>query len=52
RISGERREAIAHRLMGPCRHSLDVIQCLKTVKEQRDDDKSFSTFRDRLHHLQ
>ncbi|OVA14038.1 hypothetical protein BVC80_1787g116 [Macleaya cordata] len=51
RIGGEGREAIAHRVMGPCRHSLDVIQCLRTLKEQKDN-KSFSTFRERLYHLQ
>ncbi|XP_026441028.1 histone-lysine N-methyltransferase ATX5-like [Papaver somniferum] len=51
RIPGVRREAIAHRLIGPCRHSLEVIQCLRTAKEQQDN-KSFSTFKDRLRHLQ
>ncbi|PIA49006.1 hypothetical protein AQUCO_01300096v1 [Aquilegia coerulea] len=43
--------AIAHRLMGPRHHSLDTIERLKASKEERDP-KSFSTFRERLYHLQ
>ncbi|KAL5727003.1 hypothetical protein ACHQM5_000239 [Ranunculus cassubicifolius] len=42
---------IAHRIMGPLHHSLDTIDSLNISKEERDP-KSFSTFRERLYHLQ
>ncbi|XP_010266518.1 PREDICTED: histone-lysine N-methyltransferase ATX4-like isoform X2 [Nelumbo nucifera] len=44
-------EAIAHRVKGPCHHPLDAIECLNTFREDKDV-KSFSTFRERLYHLQ
>ncbi|KAJ4954597.1 hypothetical protein NE237_011380 [Protea cynaroides] len=44
-------EAIAHRVMGPCHHPLDTLECLNTFREKQDP-KSFSTFKERLHHLQ
>ncbi|KAG9133166.1 hypothetical protein Leryth_023421 [Lithospermum erythrorhizon] len=44
-------DAIPHRLMGPHRHPLTKIQSLNIYKE-KDDSKSFSTFRERLRHLQ
>ncbi|URE37279.1 Histone-lysine N-methyltransferase [Musa troglodytarum] len=44
-------EAIAHRVMGPAHHSLDVVQCLNAPKEEKDLEL-FSTFRERLYHLQ
>nr|XP_018685288.1 PREDICTED: histone-lysine N-methyltransferase ATX4-like isoform X4 [Musa acuminata subsp. malaccensis] len=44
-------EAIAHRVMGPSHHSLDVVQCLNAPKEEKDLEL-FSTFRERLYHLQ
>ncbi|URD88654.1 Histone-lysine N-methyltransferase [Musa troglodytarum] len=44
-------EAIAHRLMGPSHHSLDVVQNLNAPREEKDPEL-FSTFRERLYHLQ
>ncbi|CAL9137056.1 unnamed protein product [Musa acuminata var. zebrina] len=44
-------EAIAHRLMGPSHHSLDVVQSLNAPREEKDPEL-FSTFRERLYHLQ
>ncbi|XP_059634367.1 histone-lysine N-methyltransferase ATX4-like isoform X2 [Cornus florida] len=44
-------EPIFHRLMGPRYHSLDAIDCLSSYSEI-DDPKSFSTFKERLNHLQ
>ncbi|PIA34694.1 hypothetical protein AQUCO_03700166v1 [Aquilegia coerulea] len=43
--------AIAHRVMGPYRHSLDAIQSLNTYREEKETN-SFSTSRERLYHLQ
>ncbi|XP_042485997.1 histone-lysine N-methyltransferase ATX4-like [Macadamia integrifolia] len=43
--------AIAHRVMGLCQHPLDTIECLNTFREEQDSG-SFSTFKERLHHLQ
>lgn len=43
--------AVAHRLMGPHHHSLDTIEGLNVSKEEKDH-KSFSSFRERLYHLQ
>lgn len=43
--------ALAHRAMGPYRHSLDAILSLNTFTEEKDE-KSFSTSRERLHNLQ
>ncbi|KAK1302524.1 Histone-lysine N-methyltransferase ATX4 [Acorus calamus] len=52
-------EAIAHRLTGPCFHSLDAIEslnaprCMIILNEQEEKDpKSFNTFRERLRYLQ
>lgn len=39
-----------HRLMGPHHHSLDAIDCLSSQETQ--DVHSFSTFKERLNHLQ
>ncbi|XP_059629056.1 histone-lysine N-methyltransferase ATX4-like [Cornus florida] len=44
-------KAIAHRLMGPCHHSLSTIQSLNAFREIVET-KNFSTFRERLYHLQ
>ncbi|KAK1267892.1 Histone-lysine N-methyltransferase ATX4 [Acorus gramineus] len=44
-------EAIAHRLTGPCFHSLDAIESLNAPREEKDP-KSFNTFRERLRYLQ
>lgn len=46
-----REEAVFHRVMGPCHHSLNAIQSLNTIKEI-EEPKTFSTFRERLRHLQ
>ncbi|XP_064978688.1 histone-lysine N-methyltransferase ATX4-like isoform X4 [Musa acuminata AAA Group] len=50
-IKTKDKEAIAHRVMGPSHHSLDVVQCLNAPKEEKDLEL-FSTFRERLYHLQ
>lgn len=44
-------DPLFHRLMGPRHHSLDVIDALSCDKEI-EDRKTFSTFRERLNHLQ
>uniref|UniRef100_A0A5B7APC3 Putative histone-lysine N-methyltransferase ATX5 n=1 Tax=Davidia involucrata TaxID=16924 RepID=A0A5B7APC3_DAVIN len=44
-------EAIAHGVMGPCHHSLSAIQSLNTFRVI-EEPKTFSTFRERLYHLQ
>ncbi|KAK9094057.1 hypothetical protein Scep_025526 [Stephania cephalantha] len=44
-------EAMAHRVMGLCHHTLDEIQSLNTIREEKEP-KSFSTFKERLHELQ
>ncbi|GAB4844595.1 hypothetical protein Ancab_037994 [Ancistrocladus abbreviatus] len=44
-------EPMFHRLMGPMHHSLDELESLNSVREV-DDSKTFSTFKERLHHLQ
>ncbi|KAL3521637.1 hypothetical protein ACH5RR_019786 [Cinchona calisaya] len=46
-----REEAVFHRVMGPCHHPLNSIQSLNIVKEI-EEPKTFSTFRERLRHLQ
>nr|GME17234.1 histone-lysine N-methyltransferase ATX4-like isoform X2 [Ipomoea batatas] len=45
-------EAVFHRLMGPRHHSLDRIENLSSHSEEVADVKSFSTFKERLSHLQ
>ncbi|XP_020527882.1 histone-lysine N-methyltransferase ATX4 isoform X1 [Amborella trichopoda] len=45
------KKAIAHRLMGLCRHSLNVIEEMNVFREEKDP-KSFSTFKERLSYLQ
>ncbi|KAI8030309.1 Histone-lysine N-methyltransferase ATX4 [Camellia lanceoleosa] len=42
-------QAVAHHVMRPCHHSLSAI--LNTFRKI-DEPRSFSTFRERLHHLQ
>ncbi|XP_027162942.1 histone-lysine N-methyltransferase ATX3 isoform X1 [Coffea eugenioides] len=44
-------EPVFHRLMGPLHHSLDVIDSLSCRRELQDV-KAFSTFKERLEHLQ
>ncbi|GAU21106.1 hypothetical protein TSUD_10230 [Trifolium subterraneum] len=44
-------EAIPHKVRGHCHHSLDAIQRLNTCKVV-DESQTFSSFRERLHHLQ
>ncbi|KAL3524406.1 hypothetical protein ACH5RR_017240 [Cinchona calisaya] len=46
-----REEAVFHRAMGPYHHSLNAIQSLNTVRKT-EDPKTFSSFRERLRHLQ
>ncbi|GMH21744.1 hypothetical protein Nepgr_023586 [Nepenthes gracilis] len=45
------KEPMFHRLMGLVHHSLDEIESLNFVREV-DESTMFSTFKDRLHHLQ
>ncbi|KAJ6841016.1 histone-lysine N-methyltransferase ATX4-like [Iris pallida] len=47
----KREDAIAHLLMGHCRHSLDAIESVNSHRDEKDT-RSFSTFRERLRHLQ
>ncbi|XP_022736343.1 histone-lysine N-methyltransferase ATX4-like isoform X2 [Durio zibethinus] len=44
-------EAIAHRLMRPCHHPLITIQSLNAFRVV-EEPKGFSSFRERLYHLQ
>ncbi|KAH1037930.1 hypothetical protein J1N35_039673 [Gossypium stocksii] len=44
-------EAVAHRLMGPCHHPLSTIQSLNAFR-MVEEPTGFSSFRDRLYHLQ
>ncbi|GLU12015.1 hypothetical protein SLE2022_287240 [Rubroshorea leprosula] len=44
-------EAIAHRVMRPCHHPLSTIQSLNIFRVV-EEPKSFSSFRERLYHLQ
>ncbi|KAL2511285.1 Histone-lysine N-methyltransferase ATX3 [Abeliophyllum distichum] len=44
-------ESVFHRPMGPSSHPLDVIDCFNS-HNQVEDGKGFSTFRERLCHLQ
>ncbi|XP_077226900.1 histone-lysine N-methyltransferase ATX4-like isoform X2 [Tasmannia lanceolata] len=46
-----REEATAHRINGPCHHSLDAIERLNFFREEKNPS-SFSTFRERLKYLQ
>ncbi|KAJ0044708.1 hypothetical protein Pint_05024 [Pistacia integerrima] len=44
-------EATSHQVMGPCHHPLSTIQSLNTFRVV-EEPKSFSSFRERLYHLQ
>ncbi|PNX96211.1 histone-lysine N-methyltransferase ATX4-like protein, partial [Trifolium pratense] len=44
-------EAVPHKVRGHCHHSLDAIQRLNASKVV-DESQTFSSFRERLHHLQ
>ncbi|XP_031268774.1 histone-lysine N-methyltransferase ATX5-like [Pistacia vera] len=44
-------EATSHQVMGPCHHPLCTIQSLNTFRVV-EEPKSFSSFRERLYHLQ
>ncbi|KAG8390412.1 hypothetical protein BUALT_Bualt01G0080600 [Buddleja alternifolia] len=46
-----RKEAVAHRIMGSRHHSINAIQSLN-ANRKIEKPKTFSTFRERLHHLQ
>ncbi|KAL2226964.1 UNVERIFIED_CONTAM: Histone-lysine N-methyltransferase ATX5 [Sesamum indicum] len=46
-----RKEAIAHQIMGPRHHSMTAIQSLN-ANRKIEKPRIFSTFRERLHHLQ
>ncbi|KAK4847471.1 hypothetical protein QYF36_002284 [Acer negundo] len=48
---GLRGEPIFHRPMGPSHHSLDAVNSL-TVHKELDDPKTFTSFKERLCHLQ
>ncbi|XP_031262949.1 histone-lysine N-methyltransferase ATX3 isoform X3 [Pistacia vera] len=43
---------IFHRPMGPSHHSLDAINSLSTFQQEISELKNFSSFRERLYHLQ
>ncbi|XP_052209582.1 histone-lysine N-methyltransferase ATX4-like isoform X2 [Diospyros lotus] len=45
------KQAVPHRVMGPCLHSLSAIQRLQPFREI-EDSKAFRTFKERLHLLQ
>ncbi|KAA8533607.1 hypothetical protein F0562_030959 [Nyssa sinensis] len=49
KMTGE--EIIAHQVKGPCHHSLGAMQTLNTLRK-KEEPKTFSTFRERLYHLQ
>ncbi|KAL6225317.1 hypothetical protein ACLB2K_004167 [Fragaria x ananassa] len=51
-FKGGERLPIVHRPRGATHHSLDVIDSLNTHKLVEDDSKAFSSFKDRLSHLQ
>ncbi|XP_065867990.1 histone-lysine N-methyltransferase ATX5 [Euphorbia lathyris] len=44
-------EAVAHQLAGPCHHPLDIVQSLNAFRVI-EEPESFSSFRERLYHLQ
>ncbi|CAK8570163.1 unnamed protein product [Lathyrus sativus] len=44
-------EAVPHKVRGHCRHPLDAIQRLSPCKVV-DESRTFSSFKERLHHLQ
>ncbi|XP_073315151.1 histone-lysine N-methyltransferase ATX4-like [Primulina huaijiensis] len=46
-----RKEAVVHRIMGAHRHSISAILSLN-INRKKEKPKTFSTFRERLHHLQ
>ncbi|KAK4485349.1 hypothetical protein RD792_007987 [Penstemon davidsonii] len=46
-----RKEAVPHQIMGPRHHSMSAILTLNANKKI-EKPKTFSTFRERLHHLQ
>ncbi|KAI4337961.1 hypothetical protein L6164_016322 [Bauhinia variegata] len=47
-------EAVAHRVKGHCHHPLDAIRSLNAyrVVEEEEEAQTFSSFRERLYHLQ
>lgn len=45
-------EAIPHHTRGPRHHASAAIQTLNTFRHVPEEPKSFSSFRERLHHLQ
>ncbi|XP_051137954.1 histone-lysine N-methyltransferase ATX4-like [Andrographis paniculata] len=45
------KEAVVHQIMGPRHHSMGRIQSLN-INRKLEKPKDFSTFRERLHHLQ
>ncbi|KAL0304400.1 UNVERIFIED_CONTAM: Histone-lysine N-methyltransferase ATX4 [Sesamum radiatum] len=51
RANKTRKEAIAHQIMGPRHHSMTAIQSLN-ANRKIEKPRIFSTFRERLHHLQ
>ncbi|XP_044504293.1 histone-lysine N-methyltransferase ATX5-like isoform X2 [Mangifera indica] len=44
-------EATSHQVMGPCHHPFITIQCLNSFRVV-EEPKTFSSFRERLYHLQ
>ncbi|XP_022141146.1 histone-lysine N-methyltransferase ATX4 [Momordica charantia] len=45
--------AVIHKVMGPCHHPLQALQSLNTFSiKMVEEPKVFSSFRDRLYHLQ
>jgi SET domain-containing protein len=45
-------EAIYHKARGHCHHPLDAIQSLNTYRAVVEEPQAFSSFRERLYHLQ
>ncbi|KAK9291988.1 hypothetical protein L1049_019940 [Liquidambar formosana] len=45
-------QAISHRVMGSQQHALDAIESLNKYRQEVEEPKTFSSFRERLYHLQ
>ncbi|KAM3729794.1 hypothetical protein ACB098_12G037400 [Castanea mollissima] len=45
-------EAVSHRVMGHCHHPIEAIQSLNTYRQVVEEPNTFSSFRERLYHLQ
>ncbi|KAK9724797.1 hypothetical protein RND81_05G099300 [Saponaria officinalis] len=45
-------DVVPHRVMGSCHHSLRDIERLNAFRHKKEEPKTFSTFKERLRHLQ